>query len=54
MFEDKITEIFIDVDDFVKDFDYFAMIKQLLGDALPRRNRKSQLSLSEMMTIYIT
>jgi hypothetical protein len=53
MFEDKITEIFVDVDDFVKDFDYFAMKKQLLGDALPRRNRKSQLSLSEMMTIYI-
>jgi hypothetical protein len=53
MFEDKITQIFVDVDDFVKDLDHFAMKKQLLGDVVPRRNRKMQLSLSEMMTIYI-
>jgi hypothetical protein len=53
MFEDKITQIFVDVDDFVKDLDHFAMKKQLLGDVKPRRNRKMQLSLSEMMTIYI-
>lgn len=53
MFEDKITAIFIDVDDFMKDVDHFSMKKQLLGDIVPRRNRKMQLTLSEMMTIYI-
>lgn len=53
MFEDKITQIFVDVDDFVKDFDHFSMKRQLLGDQVPRRNRKTQLTLSELMTIYI-
>jgi hypothetical protein len=53
MFEDKITQIFVEVDDFIKDLDHFALKKQLLGDAVPRRNRKCKLSLSEMMTIYI-
>lgn len=53
MFEDKITQIFVEVDDFVKDLDHFALKKQLLGDAVARRNRKCKLTLSEMMTIYI-
>ncbi|MDV7392223.1 IS982 family transposase, partial [Arthrospira platensis SPKY1] len=53
MFEDKITQIFVDVDDFVKDFDDFSMKRQLLGDQVRRRNRKTQLTLSELMTIYI-
>lgn len=53
MFEDKITQIFIDIDDFVKDFDQLALKRELLGDAIPRRNRSTQLTLSEMMTIYI-
>lgn len=53
MFEDKITQFFVDVDDFVIDFDQFAMKWQLLGDSVVRRNRKMNLSLSEMMTIYI-
>lgn len=53
MFEDKITQIFVDVDDFVKDLDHFALKKDLLGDSVARRNRKTRLSLSEMMTIYI-
>src|SRR5690606_20168073 len=53
MFEDKVIQIFVDVDDFVKDFDQFAMKKQLLCDSIARRNRKMKLSLSEMMTIYI-
>jgi hypothetical protein len=53
MFEDKITQIFIDIDDFVKDFDLLATRKELLGDFIPRRNRATQLSLSEMMAIYI-
>lgn len=53
MFEDKITTIFADVDDFVKDLDIFSMKRQLLGDSVRRRNRKTTLSLSEMITIYI-
>lgn len=53
MFEDKITQIFVEVDDFVKDLDHFALKKQVLGDAVARRNRKCKLTLSEMMTIYI-
>ena len=53
MFEDKITRIFVDVDDFVKDLDLFSMKKQLLGDGVARRDRKTILTLSEMMTIYI-
>ena len=53
MFEDKITRIFVDVDDFVKDLDHFSMKKQLLGDGVARRDRKTILTLSEMMTIYI-
>ncbi|HMR89837.1 MAG TPA: IS982 family transposase [Saprospiraceae bacterium] len=53
MFEDKITRIFVDVDDFVKDLDIFSMKKQLLGDGVARRDRKTILTLSEMMTIYI-
>lgn len=53
MFEDKITQIFVDVDDFVKVLDAFSLKKDLLGDGVARRNRKTQLTLSEMMTIYI-
>ena len=53
MFEDKITTIFVDVDDFIKDVDHFSMRKQLSGDLVAHRNRKTNLSLSEMMTIYI-
>ena len=53
MFEDKITRIFVDVDDFVKDLDHFSMKKQLLGVDVARRDRKTSLTLSEMMTIYI-
>jgi hypothetical protein len=53
MFEDKITRIFVDVDDFVKDLDHFSMKKQLLGVDVARRDRKTSLTLSEMLTIYI-
>ena len=44
MFEDKITRIFVDVDDFVKDLDLFSMKKQLLGDGVARRDRKTILT----------
>lgn len=53
MNKDKVIEIFVDVDDFVKDLDEIALKTQLLGDSKKRRNRKSKLSLSERMTIYI-
>ena len=54
MLEDKVTKIFVSIDDFVKDLDHFALKKQLLGDTVKRRNRKSKLSLSERMTIYVS
>lgn len=53
MNEDKITEIFVQIDDFVQFFD--AEIKQLRIESATKksRQRKSQLSDSEMMTIII-
>lgn len=53
MCEDKVIEIFIDIDDFVRDLDQMALKTSLLGDGVKRRNRKSKLSLSEKMTIYV-
>ena len=53
MNRDKVIEIFVSVDDFVKDLDQIALKNQLLSDSVKRRNRKSKLSLSEKMTIYI-
>jgi len=52
MNKDKVIEIFFDIDNFCKEIDEFSMKKDLLGDKVARRNRKSQLSLSESMTIY--
>lgn len=53
MNKDKVIEIFVNVDDFMKDLDHFALKNQLLGDGVKRRRRKSKLSMSEKMTIYI-
>ncbi len=53
MNKDKVIEIFVSVDDFCNDLDHMALKRQLLGDSKKRRNRKSKLSLSEKMTIYI-
>lgn len=53
MSEDKIIAIFLEIDDFCKEIDQFALKNQLLGDSVKRRNRKTQMHLSEMMTIYI-
>jgi hypothetical protein len=48
---DKITEIFVSVDDFCKHFDPF-LNKKLIGK--PKlRNKPSQLAMSEVMTIQI-
>lgn len=53
MHTNKVIQIFVDIDDFIKDMDEFALKTRLLGDSKKRRNRKSQLSLSERMTIYV-
>ena len=44
---DKVIQIFIEIDDFVKDLDETSLKRDLLGDFGNRRNRKSKLSLSE-------
>ena len=53
--KDEITNIFVQIDDFCKEFD--AQINQMkqkaLGDTKKRRNRASLMSDSEMITIMI-
>jgi hypothetical protein len=53
--KDQITNIFVQVDDFCKEFD--SQIKQMkfqaLGDEKKRRNRRSMMSDSEIITIMI-
>lgn len=53
MNKDKVMAIFFDIDNFCKEIDEFSMKKDLLGEVVARRNRKSQLCLSEKMTIYV-
>lgn len=53
MDKDKVIEIFVNVDDFAQDFDEMSLKRDLLGDSVKRRNRKSKLNLSERMTIYV-
>jgi hypothetical protein len=53
MDKDKVTAIFVSVDDFIKDIDQFSLTKSLLCSNSKRRNRQMNLSLSERMTIYI-
>ncbi len=50
--KDKITEIFIGVDDFCKKFDVLLKNKMIGKDKI--RNKSSKLSMSEVMTIPIT
>lgn len=53
MLEDKITTLFIEIDDFCKDLDIFSIKNQLSdGSGKKRRNRQTQLSISELMVIY--
>lgn len=53
--KDQITNIFVQIDDFCKEFN--AQIKKMkleaLGDSKKRRNRASLMSDSEMITIMI-
>ena len=53
MLEDKITEIFVDIDDFCIEFDRQIQHFRLKDDNKPIRKRKSRLSDSEMMTILV-
>lgn len=53
MDKNKVTAIFVSVDDFIKDIDQFSLTKALLGSDCKCRNRQMTLSLSERMTIYI-
>jgi hypothetical protein len=53
MTDDKITEIFVAVDDFCKLFEQQIMHFRLESGKIPRRNRSSKLSDSEIMTILI-
>ena len=39
--KDKVIEIFVDIDDFIKDLDQMALKTSLLGDNVKRRNRAS-------------
>lgn len=54
MNEDKITEIFVQIDDFIQLFDEEISQLRLESSKHKFRNRKSQLSDSEIMTILIT
>lgn len=53
MDKNKVIEIFCEVDDFLKEFDEFETKKLISKGETMYRNRKSTMSLSEKMTIYI-
>jgi hypothetical protein len=53
MDKNKVIEIFCEVDDFLKEFDEFETKKLISKGETMFRNRKSTMSLSEKMTIYI-
>ena len=50
---DKVNEIFCIADDFCKEFDMSTEKKALRADGKRHRNRKGQMSDSEIMTILI-
>ena len=54
MLRDKVTEFFVELDDFYKEFASQIENHPLLEDStLKRRNRKGRLSDSEMMSICL-
>ena len=53
MYKDKIIEIFVSVDDFCLEFEHEIKKHLLEGNLQARRNRKSRLSNSEIITIQI-
>ncbi len=54
MLKDKVTEFFVELDDFHKEFATQLENRPLLQDGpVKRRNRKGRMSESEMMSIYL-
>lgn len=53
MLDDKVTEIFVSIDDFMIQFEQQIQFYRLKSGNKGARNRKSQLSDSEMMTILV-
>lgn len=54
MLREKVTEFFVEMDDFCKEFASQLENRPLLGDpSVNRRNRKGKLSDPEMMSIYL-
>jgi hypothetical protein len=53
MLSDKITEIFVSVDDFYKEFEKEITKRQITGSTKKSRNRKRALSDSEIISILI-
>jgi hypothetical protein len=49
----NITEIFCEIDDFVKEFDKFQKGRSLESGKVKTRNKHSKLSISEVMTIMV-
>jgi len=49
---DILTKIFVEIDDFVKEYDD-EIKKRLISDGIRRRIRESRLSMSEIMTIIV-
>ena len=47
-----LTQLFVEIDDFMKEYEV-EMKRHLLTDGTIRRDRKSQLALSEIMTIVV-
>ena len=47
-----LTQIFVEIDDFMKEFE-IEMKKQFISDGSIKRDRSTELSLSEIMTIVV-
>ena len=52
MTETILTKLFVDIDDFMKEYEV-QMKKQLITDGTIKRDRDTRLSLSEIMTIVL-
>lgn len=54
MLRDKVTQFYVELDDFYKEFEFELSKKPLLSDSgVKTRNRKGNLSDAEMMSIYL-
>ena len=53
MLKDKVSEFYVEMDDFYKEFELELSKRPQIEDSIKRRNRKARLSDSEMMSIYL-